>query len=669
MSVDQDKFAWVADIMDVISGRPLTESKYGLMETSELQEFLADEGTSLIVSGARGMGKSIALYTKAVRMSRKDEVRLVVNHHPFVNRLPQNSILIPISQLKIFESHRAWLPIWKVVIGGLIAARYQKDIGHANLTVISDSPEEKHFLVLLNEAIQNPHSEHISSILGWLVNRNLKPETYESWFYKFEPVITSAAGHSTYCIFIDAIDEAININSPEEIFHEPINARLRFNQLWVSAQTAFADTAYYFRRKYFQKLRVYGSMRPEAVSQFPDKAQVTKSKVKEMFCVLKYDSEALCKIFEFNIARTSKSRLADLSADNPIKKFIGHKTLLNRVVWSSEEKFFDHILRHSFLSPRDVVVIGAGIRDVNPIARLLSTKDVTDAINNSAIGVFHEHIQNVYPPWNPLLEQGFNFLTSNIIDDLEMARIENNFRIAIENKAENLFENLYLRQLIYIPKLDLNKEHRLCAYDPDIDSALPTNIGYCALHPALSAFLFSRSKGGLIKEDFYSHHFVVEPGAKVPGGISRPRLSLLRRRRDDVAILVIDGKEIALPTTGKAHQGAIMLAAMICAIRRNNSPKVSGDQIADEIIKLIEQGVVRPLRVESPLDSQGRMIRARLKYGNERKQPPMAREAKELLKDKGMEIGHFDNYFHIALNVHSKSLPKPVLPSEILISI
>lgn len=664
-----DRLAWAADIVDLLSGRDDgSAGRYPMVTSDELQDFIShDDSHSQIVSGTRGMGKSASLFFKAANLSKNKRFVLVLPTYPYVFRLRALSIVVPANRVSTFGGHQAWTPIWLLVLGTLLGYTILKDRLGIPATKTSEwldkfgvsagSLEAKFFKLAFAWAL-SPQQEKISSLISWLIDRNIPIKTLNHWYRTHvEPTLGLPDQSKCFAIFVDQIDEAIagersllRQSVKDEVRGEAgmaqiQNMRLLSEQLWIAAQTGFADAAYHLRTGTTHAIRIYGSMRTEAVRQFALNAQQTESKVAAMILPLKYEDRDLKAIFDNNVLLTGPTGLACPTEKVDLaKRFFGRSVMRNRAVWGEEERMRDYLIRHTFESPRDIVIIGKAIRRKVPAAeRASDTNRVMNEVKTAAKFVLREHLDNVYPPWNQEWERAFPLIHANILTQDEVRKIEDLFARMTSGRFPALFSELYDRQLVGYPNVKDTRNPTLKFHSADDQpGAFPAIFDYCAIHPALAAAILETVPTAKGQKAFYRGHFIVGKDYEVPQELEETIVTLRPVSPQDTGAEVVIGSGTVINEHEESKAcGLMLIMAILCAIKRTGKSKVSPDEIVDEALWLEASNYLERRYYGQHHDMKtGEYLTHQLAYTTASSQKYSVRMCKEILATLNLSLGH-----------------------------
>jgi hypothetical protein len=384
----------------------------------------------------------------------------------------------------------------------------------------------------------------------------------DSWIGAFRKIIITGRREIQYSIFVDAIDESLGVIGKDEHgdprsftlvaqARKSTEATYRSDlvlRIWLNAQKGFLFATHGIRDEY-ANINIVGSVRIEAVRSLSDgdyeRLGLTRFKSKgALIATLDYTETELRQIFDLNVAATDPGLLAKPSSTDPLEQLFGFSKVRHRQVYGEVENLFDLILRHTFRSPRELVAITkAAIDSVAPAERPNNPGVIIAAIDKAAIEAFDDWAATVLPILDDAIEEAAKLIPKNVIRCSEISSVESNCGYG------GLFNRLFSRGLIGYPyPSDDGSGWELHFWQPDgNERELPTSVDYVALHPALSAWICSKSSEAGKNRNFYNHQFVVGAGRTCPHELSNHLILLdISRDRDWVLSTIDPAQEIRL---------------------------------------------------------------------------------------------------------------------------
>lgn len=530
------ELAWAADLVQSISGRGQFDAKGLVVASGDLRTFLdSDESSKIIVSGARGMGKSIALAYKVSKLQAGARYRVLPSIFPFMYGLAKKSIPLSGQQLHDFGVAARWRAVWLVTLGVLLASWVRREARSALSR--EDFPGWSHELIDEANRWAGTRDEPFSSLVG--IALKLASNNLENFFNEYLLSILKERTLSL-AICVDSIDEAIaylnTAGQVHSLFSKQFDVSIevekgdiqsvKFGPLargaWIAAQQGFAAAAARITSQAGYGVLVLGSLRLEARQSLPENLDDVDSKWESFIEDLRVDRAEFSEIFASNIARSDEQRLARPDAVDPVERFVGFSSIASRVVPDATEAVLDYVVRHTFHTPRGMVQIGGAIYAKLPvgISKLANihghqSARVVDAVNACAAEVvLKEHLSQLMPQ---LDSRAFDFavaeLPHNILSQIEMRRLNARYADKHPDDGRPLLDQLFTAGLIGVPK---ESDGAWIQYFPDYEASrfsvtIPVNAPFVVVHPALSA---KRCESR--PEDYYRSTFLVGSGLPCP---------------------------------------------------------------------------------------------------------------------------------------------------------
>jgi len=530
------ELAWAADLVQSISGKGQFDAKGLVIASGGLRSFLdSDESSKIIVSGARGMGKSIALAYKVSKLQAGAKYRVIPDVFPFMYGLAKKSIPLTAQELHELGVATRWRAIWLVGLGVLLAAWIRREA--------RSSLDKGQFPTWAQDLVDEANKwggtrdEPFAAVVG--IALKLTSNNLETFFNNsLLPILKERSQSLAICV--DSIDEAIAFSASDGQVHSLFSRQsdlqiesekgqvrnLKFGPLardaWIAAQQGFAAAAARITSQSGYGILILGSLRLEARQSLPDNLDDVDSKWESFIEDLKVNRAEFSEIFASNIARSDEHRLVLPDAQDPVERFVGFSSVESRVVPDASEPVLDYVVRHTFHTPRGMVQIGGAIYARLPMGAAKAagtleqqTERVIDCVSACAADVvMKEHLSQLMPQ---LEVQALNFAASelqhNILSQVEMRRLNQWYSEIRPGEDRPLLDQLFAAGLIGVPR---KSESDWNQHFPDYESSrnsvsLPANVPFVVVHPALSA---KRCQSGV--EDYYRSTFLVGSGLPCP---------------------------------------------------------------------------------------------------------------------------------------------------------
>jgi hypothetical protein len=278
--------------------------------------------------------------------------------------------------------------------------------------------------------------------------------------------------------FLDAPDEAIESSGGEG------GATV---SSWVQMQLGLL-LAIRQIRQVKSNLHVYATLRSEIYRTGGRSAQFQQAR---MVCLkLAYKNVQLKEIFEKN-CEADQDKWYLQNQNSSITAFLGlsstqHSCVVDQDRQAVEENAFDHLLRHTFYLPRDLMEVGHAISTNEGY----DPRDFKSTVNETSYALLSYRTEQVYPAWDPLFLAVLKFFKTNVLSK----RMVNQARRSFWEQAPWLdgscpFTYLYFQGLLgYLNTIGGQRQQQFCV-DATVEhtswGALPAADWYF-LHPALN---------------------------------------------------------------------------------------------------------------------------------------------------------------------------------------
>lgn len=189
--------------------------------------------------------------------------------------------------------------------------------------------------------------------------------------------------------------------------------------MWKAAQVGLLLAVREIERS-VQLLSVYTTLRAEAVNTADHEDAL---QAKTYIVPITYNEEDLAEIFAWHVDMMSKSDLVDPQATHPAERLMGVEPIEHRYVHDSDgllyEKPFDLVLRHTTLSPRDLIVIGGHIAKLSRTERAgpLRAVRIRQAIDKAVAELLVYFRQNAIPKWMDDWEYELKKFSTPVVDE------------------------------------------------------------------------------------------------------------------------------------------------------------------------------------------------------------------------------------------------------------
>jgi class 3 adenylate cyclase len=376
---------WVVDAAEVHGEDPDPLGQQSIHETAAIREFLSQDGHDrLYVVAPKGYGKTLLLQAKRMLLQRERKGVILSPSGQLVDRPPSALPIWTKEDLESFvRSYEYWVEAWEIAVKVAAVKLFRRHAGHGS------TPEAALMSGLrsprLREILGKPQFEVLSEIFMQVLHLDRRE------FYALrQDVITHLNPmfrgiHKGIAFFIDNVDECLErslkgIRAGEPRAY-PSGHPWRLPEPWTLAQLALARAAFDINRLN-SHVRVYAALRREAwlrLGDFDAGAAQMNGRVVE----IRYSREDLREIFLKNIAVESPDRLCDRAAGELLARFVGPQNVsIVHDLTGDREDFFDFVLRHTLLRPRELMAIGGQISLIPPAQRTAAR--LKDAVRRAA---------------------------------------------------------------------------------------------------------------------------------------------------------------------------------------------------------------------------------------------------------------------------------------------
>ncbi|TDH60972.1 hypothetical protein E2C06_19160 [Dankookia rubra] len=377
---------WIVDAAEVHGDDSDLLAQQPIHATAAIREFLSLDGPDrLYVVAPKGYGKTLLLQAKRMLLQRDRKGVLLSPSGQLVDRPPGSLPIWTKEDLGSFvRSYDYWVETWVMAIKITAVKLFRTYAGFAAawdaaaLASALRSPE-------LKEIFDKPQLEVLSEI--WMQILHLdRPAFYavrQDVVGQVNPLFRGI--HTGLAFFIDNVDECLERALADT--DATVRARTgaaqkeRLPGPWTLAQLALARAAFDINRLN-SHVRVYAALRREAWLRLAD-VDAGAAQMNGRVVEIAYTSDDLREIFLRNIDLEPPGRLCDSHAKDPIARFVGMQNVnLTHEISGHREDFFDLVLRHTLLRPRELMAIGNRLSLIPPAQR--SSARLVEAVRRAA---------------------------------------------------------------------------------------------------------------------------------------------------------------------------------------------------------------------------------------------------------------------------------------------
>lgn len=322
---------------------------------------------ALGIAGIKGQGKTFLI--KAKRKSLGASYILMPKDSVMIDTLDAD-IRLPKSKMKFLSSYTNWVSLWKtaIIITIIQNPTIYKDISN---TLINQ------FSSYTKNILQTDNFDNRPSVVFYsLIKSDIK--SLNRIFLDI-PLLLQALSyiHTPIAIFIDKTDQAFSHHIYEILGNTDPTVGARNASIWQYSQLSLANAAYDIFSSTNQHIKVYYTIRQEALLDAEDIAPNVYRNFSAYITTVEYSKQDLYNMFALYIRHESDANLTIplLKKTNPEKAFVGFDVLQHGYVEDENlksEGLFNYMYRHSM----------ARASDIQQICRDLYLKDVSTLDEN-----------------------------------------------------------------------------------------------------------------------------------------------------------------------------------------------------------------------------------------------------------------------------------------------
>lgn len=587
--IEQNFSPWTTDAKELLRGGSLlVKSKAWIRDLYlvECEGIKAYRAGTPIVASMRGNGKSAVVNRQAViLLDNSDRQRAylpLLEHSPFVSELTGSKIRVPAKALDRLTSTPRWAAIWNCTLMAHVACMVLRGRSMppkpATITRLRESsgkdghqaglrdPDEDMKVWIAQELslhrlslsdsnfsvrdflfevldMMRGHTDSLAPAASYLIEAGLETDNLKAISEALMRVGKLVEPEQVYAIHADAVDEALGTEQEIRLMDacrpndDDGSGKMKDSdypetvarRVWLASQKGFLVATHRISSA-LPYVRIFGSIRIEPIKNLDKKdldlLGTNHSKILgSLYCELIYTASQLKEIFALNVARTDVEALAKQDDADPQTRLFGFRDLSHSRVYGTRENILDLMLRHTFGSARDLVLIAKNAKD-SVTASQRNTPVGIDAIlksiDSSGALLCADWMNDVVPGFPAQLELATRKLQKNIFSISEVDAIET----AIVYPG--MFAELFSRGLLGYPFFAESQRQWCMEFkSPDgNDHSLPLGVPYFSLHPALSAWVCAKSADKSLKQRFYTGEFIVGHGVSCPPELVQPRVRI-----------------------------------------------------------------------------------------------------------------------------------------------
>jgi hypothetical protein len=328
-------------------------------QTAATREFLNESDRRFFICGLKGIGKTLLLQKKSVKM-RNDQPGLVLlpATQPIEKLTPLFHSMSD-QDVKELSAQTGWYRVWLFALS-LSIVRRLIDAGVLSHDVISTAVTST---FPLHTAAVSYHIDHLLR-LGQHDRRRLIETESETLLAHVRSVHTGVA------VFVDAIEDCVYSHmGPDLARYEnrsKTNLGILAASVWRAAQVGFVRAAVTLHESN-RHVKVFGALRREA---FESDIVPDRQNLEPYLLNLEYSREDLRGIFRTKLAALRKESphfFTNPHDEDVTRAFFGYATLIHPTVsmpnlQALEEPVLDYIIRHSRGRPRELDLVGESLQ-------------------------------------------------------------------------------------------------------------------------------------------------------------------------------------------------------------------------------------------------------------------------------------------------------------------
>lgn len=471
-----------------------------LVLTSAIRKFIktGEEDHVHFVVATKGGGKTLFLKYKRNLYHKKNKGIYFI---PRENPIETGHSLVQLTheKLELLENYEKWISLWKLCISLSVIknlVKFYKPAGYEELEKGLDAiankrpqpPEEIRTLIVALDTI---------SIFGILNNILRLSFTNIIKILDMDYQMEELVKFVRYDVvtFVDNVDQRFelflrsnDVAKNSIWFASQMGLMKAINEL--SAINGFIKVSASIRKEAFEKMKMETELGLQLIGETLD-IRYTKPQLKEMF--LK------------NIKQLKESDLVDptYKQSDLMFAFLGLKDNKLKSIKDQEEDAFDYICRHTLKRPRDLMIIGQFLCQLDAIER--NSDNIKRVVNEAAFKIAETFLTEM-KPFTEInnFNDVFDLIHCNILSGNDIKRICSEFNDEPKCKDNckecekvHIFCDLYKFGLLgvieYKEIYDKSKQEFLHIGDKVFESKILPHSEYYLIHPILNDIIKQRN--------------------------------------------------------------------------------------------------------------------------------------------------------------------------------
>lgn len=503
--------------------------KNDLVITPAIKKFIAQDERDHIfyIIGPKGIGKTFLLnykrifYQQNIRSKniKPDDSKEEIYSIPRNTLVDRNyeQIYLSHEKLDLLKESEAWATIWKLSISlsiikhmiFLYKPKYVEEIESRTEILLKRYrlPDDIKNIIK-DEIIFSPYA-HLAEILKLNYENTKKIIELQHFISEIIRFI-----HSGVTVYIDNVDQSFDRYLKTDRFF--------YREVWFSSQIGLI-IAIYELTAINSHIKVFTTIRKEAFQRMKE-IRSTLQLTSEIIDIV-YTKNDLRNIFIKNIMLMGSEHMAfpGYVKSDPIYAFLGMKKIINVGVGDEHEDLFNYIYRHTLKKPRDLMVMGKMLSELEILGR--NEENIRHVINTAGDLIAASYLHEI-KPFSDIDNFGilfglvhFNILTRDELVEICMDynhQLKCNYKDCKNCDRIHVFCDLYkfglLGVLIKDQVSNIIIQRFLLLGDTSLDDKILPFSKYYFIHPVLNkrileanqlqGYLYSINENIIIGDDY-----------------------------------------------------------------------------------------------------------------------------------------------------------------------
>ena len=361
---------------------------------TRVKSFLNGKNT-LGIAGVKGQGKTFLLKVKRKKAqgsnkSCQKQSIVCLPRNKMVDTI-DSSLIINKQLYKFFNDYNNWVKAWKLSFAITII----------NSEYFCNLYEEIDFMKMKNITkemirMENRWSSPIKVLTK--IFRLSRKEINELYVDLNELLMLLERVQSGVYFFVDKVDQAFTIDIHRIYGDTDMSRGARNASYWQYSQYALANAAYDLFSNINNHIKVYYTIREEALIDSHKIAPNNKRNIEAYLMILKYSKIDLHNMFKLYVESEDDINLLDakIKRTNQEKAFIGMDFIKHGYIDNIDEGLFDYIYRHSLKRPYDIMRICRQLYFLDNEDKR-SLRQIRGTVNNASKDILKAYIKELSP--------------------------------------------------------------------------------------------------------------------------------------------------------------------------------------------------------------------------------------------------------------------------------